>query len=537
MFSIVGNFILLSSRSSLFHYAALFVFVGVYAVFLIPFVAHDGLASFFSDSVNYLLMARYLSPWQEASPAIVAAWPSQDFPPFFPFILAILGAAYDYTLAHVLTALFLLLAIPLIFIFARSMFAANHQALLIVFIFCLSPSAWLNSMGILSEPLYLFLSLATLIFFDKADLSRKTNLFIFGLLLALLVLTRTIGVAMLAAFIVICIVKWRRGSLDRLYFVIPVFFSLAVMTASWWAHGTVFAAHYVDQIGGLLGSETEIIKVSWDLKEQLVAFHDNWLGGLLYYWTDQTLPAQSIILLAGLFSLLGLCIRVGQGKLDAIYVLLYLLVLFLWPHPFHIRRFIYPILCLLIMYSFYSLYVCARRMKSKRGGVAVSIAMVLVFTIVLPTLSYTWHRYQTGKASGYHRIKEFYDIHDLQQAAQLAATKLAMSLEMERMKKTTAPDAVILSSQPVYIPLLADRSSRKEITINRNPAGELYMEYDPEVDYIYLVILHPRRDLKEASDISSLYLRGYIPDQARLLWEHRFAENNEPLSAFFKISD
>ncbi len=532
-----STFISSPSRNDLLSYAALFVFAGIYAVFLIPFVAHDGLASFFSDSVNYLLMARYLSPWHEASPAIVAAWPSQDFPPFFPFILAILGAAYDYTLAHVLTALFLLLAIPLIFIFARSMFAANHQALLIVFIFCLSPSAWLNSMGILSEPLYLFLSLATLIFFDKADLSRKTNLFIFGLLLALLVLTRTIGVAMLAAFIVICIVKWRRGSLDRLYFVIPVFFSLAVMAASWWAHGTVVSPMYIDQIGSLLGSETEKIRVSWDLKEQLVAFHGFWLGGLLYYWTDQTLPAQSIILLAGLFSLLGLCIRVGQGKLDAIYVLLYLLVLFLWPHPFHMRRFIYPILCLLIMYSFYSLYVCARRMESKRGGVAVSIAMVLVFTTVLPTLSYTWHRYQTGKESGYHRIKEFYDIHDLQQAAQLAATKLAMSLEMERMKKTTAPDAVILSSQPVYIPLLADRSSRKEITINRNPAGELYMEYDPEVDYIYLVILHPRRDLKEASDISSLYLRGYIPDQARLLWEHRFAENNEPLSAFFKISD
>ena len=530
-----STFISSPSRNDLLSYTALFVFAGIYAVFLIPFVAHDGLASFFSDSVNYLLMARYLSPWHEASPAVVAAWPSQDFPPFFPFILALAGAAYDYTLAHVLTALFLLLSIPLIFIFARSMFAANHQALLIVFIFCLSPSAWLNSMGILSEPLYLFLSLATLIFFDKADLSRKTNLFIFGLLLALLVLTRTIGVAMLAAFVVICIVKWRRGRLDGPYFVIPVFFSLAVLAASWWAHGTVVPPHYIDKIGGLLGSETETIKVSWVLKEQLVAFHDFWLGGLLYYWTDQTLPAQSIILLAGLFSLLGLCIRVGQGKLDAIYVLLYLLVLFLWPYPFHMGRFIYPILCLLIMYSFYSLYVCTRRMELKRGGVAVSIAMVLVLTTVLPTLSYTWHRYQTGKESGYHRIKEFYDAHDLKQAAQLAATKLAMILEIERMRKTTAPDAVILSSQPAYIPLLADRIVR-EITFNRNPAGELYMEHDPEVDYIYLVISHPRR-VHKASDIKNLYLRKYIPDQARLLWEHRSAENNEPLSAFFKIGD
>ena len=533
-----STFISSPSRNDLLSYAVLFVFVGMYAAFLIPFVAHDRLASFFSDSVHYLLMARYLSPWHEASPAIVAAWPSQDFPPFFPFILAILGAAYDYTLAHVLTALFLLLAIPLIFIFARSMFAANHQALLIVFIFCLSPSAWLNSMGILSEPLYLFLSLATLIFFDKSDLSRKTNLFIFGLLLALLVLTRTIGVAMLAAFIVICIVKWRRGNLDRPYFVIPVFFSLAVMAASWWAHNTVVPSVYIDQIGGLLGSETEKIKVSWDLKEQLAAFYDNWLGGLLYYWTDQTLPAQSIILLAGLLSLLGLCIRVGQGKLDAIYVLLYLLVLFLWPYPGHIGRFIYPILCLLIMYGFYSLYVCARRMESKRGGVAVSIAMLLVLTTVLPTLSYTWYRYQTGKESGYHQIKEFYDTYDLEQARQLAATKLAMILEMQRMRKTTAPDAVILCFEPAYIVLLADRICR-EITFKKGPAGELYVERHPEVDYIYLTRLHPRRARKDKKYINSWYIYEYIRERyrTRLLWAHRSAEDNQQISAFFESSD
>ena len=128
-------------------------------------------------------MARYLSPWHEPSPAIIAAWPPmQDFPPFFPFLLAILGAAYNYTFAHILTALFLLLSIPLIFILGRGMFTSHWQALIVVLIFCLSPSAWLNSLGILSENLYLLLSLITLIMFDKADFSKKINLFIFGLL-------------------------------------------------------------------------------------------------------------------------------------------------------------------------------------------------------------------------------------------------------------------------------------------------------------------------------------------------------------------
>ncbi len=521
-----STFISSPSRNDLLSYAALFVFVGIYAAFLIPFVAHDGLSTFRNDSSYYLLMARYLSPWHEASPAVVAASSIQNFPPFFPFILAISGAAYDYTLAHVVTALFLLLSIPLIFILARGMFATNLQALLIVFIFCLSPSAWLNSMGILSENLYLFLSLGTLIFFDKADLSRKINLFIFGLLLALLVLTRTIGVAMLAAFILLCILKWRRRSLDWPYFVIPVFFSLTLIAAFW---GTAVPSHYITSIVNMFGLEAYKANIDWHTEFRLVGFQHGWLVGLLYYWSVQTVMAKSIIMFVGLFSLLGLCLRIAQGKLDAIYVFLYLLVLFIWPYTTHMGRFIYPVLCILLLYSFYALYTLVHRVELKRGDAAVSIAMVLALTAVLPTLSYTWNRYQAGKEAGYHRIKDFYHTYDLEQARESAAMPVTMFLDMAHMKKTTEPDAVIQYFKPSYIALLADRVGR-EITIEENSAGELYMQPARDVDYVYLTKIHPWIN----EEVNGLNIDIRRP--TNVLWVHS-TDNNEPFSAFFEIRD
>ena len=98
----------LSVQKSFLLYILSLSFLALYSFFLIRFVANDGLSSFATDSANYMVMARYLSPWNEASIPIKAAWPNQDFPILFPFILAITGVAYDFFLAHIITALFLM---------------------------------------------------------------------------------------------------------------------------------------------------------------------------------------------------------------------------------------------------------------------------------------------------------------------------------------------------------------------------------------------------------------------------------------------
>ena len=505
-------------------HAILCVFTVVYGWVLLSFVAHDGLSTFASDSAYYLLMARYLSPWHEPSPAIIAAWPPmQDFPPFFPFLLAISGAAYNYTFAHILTALFLLLSIPLIFILGRGMFTTHWQALIVILIFCLSPSAWLNSLGILSENLYLLLSLITLIVFDKADFSKKINLFVFGVLMALLILTRTIGIAMSAAFIIICIIRWRQRTLAWQYFVIPVLVSFTLIIL-FQVHSATVPTQYIDQIRDLFATNVEDTQVTWQIKEQLTAFSDGWLAGMMYYWTDQTIVAQSLFLLVGLLSLCGLVIRVKQLQFDAIYILFYLLILLIWPHPIHSIRFLYPVLCILIMYAFYALYFFIKRVD--HANALLSMAMLLVLIAVLPTLSYTWNRYQTGKQWGYHHIADFYRHPDLAKAKKVAAIRLATFWEIKRLGEITEPEAVIMYFEPAYIFLLADRTSRKTV-FKKN--GDFYIKRYPDADYIYVTKLHPR-PLKKR-DINGLDVYPYIADWTQLLWRHHEPEDNEHIAS------
>ena len=77
------------------------------------FVRQPTLATFADDSVSYLVMAQVFSPYQAASQVVAAAFASEAiYPPLFPAVLALAGAAHDIAWAHVLTALVLAAAKP-----------------------------------------------------------------------------------------------------------------------------------------------------------------------------------------------------------------------------------------------------------------------------------------------------------------------------------------------------------------------------------------------------------------------------------------
>ena len=252
---------------------------------------------------------------------------------------------------------------------------------------------------------------------------------------------------------------------------------------------------------------------------------------MMYYWNDQTIVAQSLFLLVGLLSLCGLVVRIKQLQFDAIYILFYLFILLIWPHPTHSIRFIYPVLCILIMYAFYALYFFIKHVD--RANALLSMAMLLVLIAVLPTLSYTWNRYQTGKPWGYHHIVDFYYIPDLAKAKRAAGILLAMFWEMKNLGEITEPDAVIMYFQPAHIFLLADRISRETI-VKKN--GDFYIKRYPDADYIYVTKFYQKpAEIREINDDLDVY--PYIADWTQLLWRHHGTEDNEYIASFFKITD
>src|SRR3990172_7107061 len=81
------------------------------------FVWQPVLASFADDSVSYLVMAQVFSPWQAAIPPVAEAFSHEAFyPPLFPALLGLLGAAHDTALAHAVTALMLAACLPLVYV-------------------------------------------------------------------------------------------------------------------------------------------------------------------------------------------------------------------------------------------------------------------------------------------------------------------------------------------------------------------------------------------------------------------------------------
>ena len=119
--------------------AAACIVLTAYALVAIRFVFHDDLASFASDSGNYLLMARYLSPWQEVPEAVSALWDQQYFPPLFPLLLGVSGLAYNFAGAHLFNLFFLFASIPLLHRYWLQLVPNPLAAFILSLLFLTSP--------------------------------------------------------------------------------------------------------------------------------------------------------------------------------------------------------------------------------------------------------------------------------------------------------------------------------------------------------------------------------------------------------------
>jgi hypothetical protein len=497
----------------------IFLFI-TYSFFIIKFVWNDGLSSFASDSANYMLMAQYMSPWQEPSLAVKELWSYQYFPPFFPIILALTGVAHSMLAAHILTTVFLLASLPLIYKFARQCFASHWQALGITTIFSLSPSTWLNTLGILSENLYLFLSFILLLMFNKVRDFDYKLISLFGILMAALILTRTIGGAMFISYVIVGYVYFHKKQLNTVNYFLPIIIVIIINLLAKFLNKSILPPSYIHEL--------HLLNITGQPKVLL----ETWFSAWQYYWVDDLLIPHIFVIIIGVLACTGLIIRLRLIKFDAFYLLIYLGILLAWPHPGQALRFIYPVHALLIIYAFFSIYVIFNHLTSIKTEKPVLLLLLISFSIIGPTLSYLWNRYNVGTEFGYHHIHEFYRFPDLKHAKNTASTQVTMFNDMEIIESITEADDTILHFAPVYITLLANRIS-KGISFNYSDDESFTVNNISEANYVYISKLHPRRTGK---DINGLDLQIYFNGSTEPLWTHYSAETNEPVSIFLKIN-
>ncbi|HEY7841661.1 MAG TPA: hypothetical protein VIC61_08835 [Gammaproteobacteria bacterium] len=447
-----------AGESRLIAGAAIAGFV-VYAVILLHAINFGGISSLASDSVNYLLMARHLSPWGDPDPIAALMFAGQDYPPLFGLVLGLADAGNDFGTAHLLTGVFLLAALSLLRRHAAITVGSGAVGLAITAIVAISPGAWMNTLDVLSENLYLALSLGILLRAARKRDASPGALVVTGLLVALLTLTRTVGLAMLVAVAAAGLLRPGNRREKAAAAGIPVAITVGVLLLSHIVLAAGVPDQYVDGFRRIAAGEAPrgAVEFSAYLPSQLAALYEAWLANWLYYWSDATVFSAACVAAIGALGLLGCWRGLRAGRVDALYVCAYLLVILCWPHPGQMTRFVYPVAPLLVVFAFEELRRLSARIPSKRGPILVPLSAALLAVAVLPALVFTWQRYEAGVDMGLNRMTEYYRLPDLRAATLESAVQAQIVADMIRIGTLVPPDAAILYHEPAYVALLAKR--------------------------------------------------------------------------------
>lgn len=456
----------------------------------IAFVNHGEIASLADDSGTYLVMAQYFAALGNPAGAVEHIYHSESYPPLFPLVLALTGAAHDFVRAHHVVAACFAISCVLLFNLARCYLRGALLPILCTATFILSPSTWINMLGILSENLYLCFSLATLLVYEKwgkAMTGFSWQVAVFGILIALCVLTRTIGFALIPALVIQYVMMRSEPKNPRARVFLPTLIAAAAYTL--WSLGgpdpdVTYIDLAIDNYRAVLESDDH--KLVTYLARNVAAVASAWIHGLLIFWRDSSEPRFVIATIVGILAMSGTLMRARQGKLDGLYVLCYVAVIVIWPFRSEMPRFLYPLLPLLILHAYVAFSALLARPFAARARSLATVVLPMLFAVVcVPPMGFIAGRAvyaEEGEPYLYRHITQFYEIPELPIAKSVSERMGLLVEDLRRVERTTPPDARVLWVKPNFMALLG----RRESTIP--PSGDDPMFYqellEADADYV-----------------------------------------------------
>ena len=194
------------------------------------------------------------------------------------------------------------------------------------------------------------------------------------------ILTRSVGIALVAAFFVVPVFDGKLSRRQRIIFPIIALSSI-VLWQVWNAldpQSTEFAyANYLEYYISGNGTEyTGVLEAFWqNIQINFLQILSSWN----HYLSLSHSSVWFFIFSYGLFllCLIGLSLRLYQRKLDAVYLVFYLAILVTWRFPEEMTRFLHPIVFLLILQPV--LYLA----KPARTRYSVPIKMPIIAVILI----------------------------------------------------------------------------------------------------------------------------------------------------------
>ncbi len=466
---------------------------------LAAFAWQRSIATVGDDSVSYLLLARHIAP---GTPEIVERWVGlrSNFPPLFPLVLAMTGGAYDLLTAHLVVAAFAVLGLAATYACALPRLQSRAGALAVTALFLLTPNAWVSMKGILSEPMYLFVSIAALAWYARRLEGRPGSpgaWLAFGVLLACAFLTRAAAMALVAGYCAHAAVRAlgerSRGAWRLALPLVPV----AVLVGLWvaWrpAAGEDAYRATARQMAALWMADPLAT-----LRLAAGRFLDAWVACFLAQ-SDVGTTARALFGALGAVALAGTLRAVRANRLDGWYVLAALAVTFGWIfREDNTRRLLYPVLPLLMIHAAELVAVLASGLPPRQRRLAFGAFAALPALLCLPAAVVL-----AGKAlerqpvlPGGHALAdctELYTTIDLQPARVLAGYTLAAVAGLESIATATPREARVMWMRPEYVAVLGRREGVPYLYSwdERRLARALLEQH---VDYLVVSAIHKADD-------------------------------------------
>ncbi|MHB8536101.1 MAG: ArnT family glycosyltransferase [Sulfuricaulis sp.] len=340
------------------------------------------LGLFGGDNAYYLLMAQSFSPWNEPSSVAIFFARQNPYPPLYPFTLGLFGGQNNLYIAHFVTTSFLLLTLLIYYAWQRRIGISTAAAACATGLFALLPGTYMQALELLSENLYLFLTLSCLLAATRYEQDKRDAwLWVAAISTAGATLTRSVGISLLAALIIYLVRKkppkaWRYAL-------------LAGTPMLLWA---LLAPH--DSPGYLIDFlrtySADPVRILWiQLFTQPPSLWHGWLAN----FTTTPIGVWVVAPLT-LLGLAGLLYRLASGCLDGYYVILYFALVLIWPYPAEAARLVYVIQPIVLIQAlmFLGRYPFHYRTHERRIHLGAMV-MAAIFIVALPNLALTLQRF------------------------------------------------------------------------------------------------------------------------------------------------
>ena len=435
------------------------VAVGAVASALFAYVAiREQFSGLLSDAAIYLLLADHFSPYQSAhhdlGDYLLRTYP---FPPLYPLVLGLLGGGSEYPArTYLIGALLLGASLGCFFWWLRRHDLSTGQALALAGVFALLPTTLFTAMGVLSEHLYLLLTMAAV-----AVLSSKwrpaTRLMMCAILVGASALVRSAGAAAVVALCVFWAIR-TRGRSSRLAPLAAVAPAVLWYVFKW--HQGYTSGYANSLFGGSQGEAT--VTLANQIRINLEAL---WYHGVRSLDIAGSAHVQWAAAALGVLMAVGLIRRLWLGKFDAIYVAGYLPIILVWPYPNHMQRFLFVVAPLLLAYGLFGLQATLRLVPARwpRRVVPYAYASVICF-LALPsaaTIFAQLFEHSNDRFASAVRAPQWHYGVTLAGAKQTAELLDEIRYAMSESGSLVPENACVAATEPAYVHLYMKRRSTR----------------------------------------------------------------------------